>query len=282
MSKQLIPAQALSLPTEEAPAPSPAPKPEETVEARLNYYYYEGEWTELPDFDALTVVKSGTVSNFSLAPRQQDDYYAFVFEGMIEIQEAGEYTFFTNSDDGSKLWIDGQLVVDNDGRHSARERSGAITLPAGLHPIRLAYFEAHSAETLEVYWQSAGMSKQLVPENVLFSRVNARAISQTSKGTFSESKTLVEEKVEIQRINSLKLFPNPVQSRFTVILEEVYSDVTIKIVNMNGNKVLEEKLMAKSFEVEVDLYNYQIVPGQYIVLVSSGGKVVGKTTMIKQ
>lgn len=61
----------------------------------------------------------------------------------------------------------------------------------------------------------------------------------------------------------------------------MYSGVITKIVNMNGNQVFE-KIMVKSFEVEVDLYNYQIIPGKYVVLVSSGGKVVGKTIMIKQ
>lgn len=132
------------------------------------YTYYEGDWSRLPFFQNETVVNSGTLSNFSLSPAERDDYYGFEFGTYLEVTTPGEYTFFLNSDDGSKLYIDAQLVVDNDGRHSIRERSGTVTLSKGRHSLRVDYFEAFSIERLEVRYAGPGFSKQLIPDEVLF------------------------------------------------------------------------------------------------------------------
>ena len=64
-----------------------------------------------------------------------------VWEGVFEIQEGGEYTFSTRSDDGSHLWVDGAKVVDNGGRHGPQTRSGKVDLAAGFHFLRADYFE---------------------------------------------------------------------------------------------------------------------------------------------
>ena len=89
-------------------------------------------------------------------------------EGDIDIPADGSYTFTTGSDDGSRLWIDGQLVVDNDGLHGYREiASAAVTLSAGKHAIRCDFFENGGAESLRVFWQGPGIAKQVVPASAL-------------------------------------------------------------------------------------------------------------------
>ena len=60
---------------------------------------------------------------------------------IIKIEEDGVYEFFLKSDDGSRLTINGQQVVDNDGEHGAREKSGKITLKKGEHKVELDYFK---------------------------------------------------------------------------------------------------------------------------------------------
>ena len=62
------------------------------------------------------------------------------FRGYINITTAGSYTFYTASDDGSKLYIDGVQVVDNDGLHGIVEQSGTLTLTAGMHAIEVTFF----------------------------------------------------------------------------------------------------------------------------------------------
>ncbi len=135
----------------------------------VTYQYYEGTWEVLPDFDQQTVVSTGTLPNFSLSPAQQNGSYGFQYTTYLNVTTPGEYTFYTTSADGSKLYINEQLVVDNDGIHAAREESGEIMLPAGRQKLRVEYF-VHDRDDalLEVRYAGPGISKQLVPDEVIF------------------------------------------------------------------------------------------------------------------
>ena len=132
----------------------------------LIYTYYEGTFRSLPDFNALTVVKTGQADNVSISPRRRDSNFALKFEGVITVPTDGEYTFYTSSDDGSKLYIDAfdeeHRVVNNDGQHGNQERSGTVTLDAGSHAFFLTYFQGGGGKALEVRWQGPGISKQRI------------------------------------------------------------------------------------------------------------------------
>jgi len=134
----------------------------------LDYAYYEGTWSGLPDFGALTPVATGALANADISVRLRNDSFGFVFTGYVEIPADGNYTFYTTSDDGSTLHIGSTLVVNNDGLHSKRERSGTIALTAGKHRIRVEFFEKGGGEVLEVRWAGPGISKQLVPDSALW------------------------------------------------------------------------------------------------------------------
>ncbi|MFN6947274.1 MAG: PA14 domain-containing protein, partial [Cytophagaceae bacterium] len=130
--------------------------------------YYEGIWNRLPDFSTLTPVKEENLTNFSIASAQQADHFAFRFTGYIDVPADGEYTFFTNSDDGSKLYIGTTTVVDNDGLHAAREVSGKIGLKKGKHAITVEYFENTGNHILQVSFAGPGINKTLIPNNALY------------------------------------------------------------------------------------------------------------------
>ncbi len=134
----------------------------------LHYEYYEGTWNVLPDFDSLTPVATGIAQNFDVALRQRDDYFALRFTGYIDIKTAGTYTFYTNSDDGSKLYIDGALVVDNDGLHGTQDRSGSVALIAGKHLIGVGYFDKIGSHALTVSFAGPDIAKKQIPVNLLF------------------------------------------------------------------------------------------------------------------
>lgn len=133
----------------------------------VSYEYYEGDWNNLPDFSALTPVATGTSDGFDITQRNRNDYFGFRFSTRINIETAGNYTFFTSSDDGSRLYIDDTLVVDNDGLHSMQERSGSINLSAGDHSMIVTFFEKGGSENLTVQYQSSSLSKRLIPTSVL-------------------------------------------------------------------------------------------------------------------
>ena len=76
------------------------------LEQGLNYCCYEGDWSRLPDFSQLPVLQRGVVNDFDLLVRTRDTNVGIVYIGFLSVQREGEYTFWTKSDDGSKLFID--------------------------------------------------------------------------------------------------------------------------------------------------------------------------------
>lgn len=145
----------------------------------LNYEYYEGSWTALPDFDSLTPIAQGKANNFDIGLRQRDDNFAFRFTGYFDVASTGGHVFYLYSDDGSKLYIDGALVVENDGLHSAQEQYGYKSLTAGRHSITVTYFNNTGARNLIVSYYGPAISKRQMPVNKLF------RCSQNLPGDFS-------------------------------------------------------------------------------------------------
>jgi len=136
----------------------------------LAYEYYEGDWQRLPDFDRLTPVASGAAATADLAVRKRDDGFAVRFTGYIRVPANGVYAFYLTSDDGSRLWIGDDLVVDHDGLHSTCEQRGQIILEAGTHPITIAAFEAGGAQHLQVEYSGPGIARKPIPEGALCRR----------------------------------------------------------------------------------------------------------------
>jgi predicted esterase len=142
----------------------------------IDYSFYLGTWDNLPTFSSLTPSITGIVNNFSIDLSPVADNFAFKFQGYIKINKTGTYTFFTKSDDGSKLYIGGfaasNEVVKNDYRQSPTERSGTKAFSTvGYYPIYVTYFERAGGQTLEVRYQgptNSGIAKQLIPDSVLF------------------------------------------------------------------------------------------------------------------
>jgi predicted alpha/beta superfamily hydrolase len=126
---------------EGVPLPSTT-KPKKAKPGGVNYFYYEGEWDKLPDFKKLTPVQSGIADkdfNLSKFPRQSN--FACVFEGYLEIERDGHYVFGIGSDDGTRLYLSNQLLIDNDGIHNNRnDKTFLLPLKKGFYPIRLEYF----------------------------------------------------------------------------------------------------------------------------------------------
>lgn len=136
----------------------------------LLFKYYEGEFIDqCPDFNKLTPVKTGWTTKFRLAPispRKQN--YAILFHGELEIPRSGKYTFYTCSNDGSRLYVNQKLVVNNDGAHGVQEKSGQVELKKGRHSIQVAFFQSGGTDYLQVFYAGPGRDKQEIPAGVLF------------------------------------------------------------------------------------------------------------------
>jgi hypothetical protein len=94
---------------------------------------------------------------------------------LLKIEQTGTYTFYLNSDDGSKLYIDDKLILNNDGLHPETELSVSIDLQKGMHKINLEYFQGpREFIALELFWQTPNSEeKVLVPASAFFHDQNS-------------------------------------------------------------------------------------------------------------
>lgn len=95
------------------------------------------------------------------------DKYLMRWRGHFTAENQGYYAFSTTSDDGSMLYVDGNIVVDNDGLHGPRRREGIITLTPGQHSIVITFFENDGGAMLQVSVTPPNGSEQMLGGDML-------------------------------------------------------------------------------------------------------------------
>lgn len=130
------------------------------ISSGLQFALYEGSWDRLPDFSKLTPKEVGEAGGFDVGVTKLTENFALRFDGHINIPKAGNYLFLIGSDDGSRLFIDGKLVIDNDGIHPFQQKRKQMQITAGLHAVAVEYFEQGGQETLQVEYQAEGQPQQ--------------------------------------------------------------------------------------------------------------------------
>lgn len=114
------------------------------------YYLREGAQS-LPKFEKLKPVGVIYTNGLNLPPRDfaegfpgvtdRFEWFAIDYTGRFYVSASGKYRFALLSDDGSKLYIDGRTVINNDGVHATLRKDGSARLTEGIHSIRLSYFQ---------------------------------------------------------------------------------------------------------------------------------------------
>lgn len=124
----------------------------------------------MPNFDALTPYASdilpdinipSTEGNFATSGRA--DGVGAVFTSLLEVPADGWYRLSIESDDGSRLWIDNDLIVDNDGLHGMVDAGSNIPLQAGKHRLTAEFFENGGGAGVIVRFAGPGLANQPVP-----------------------------------------------------------------------------------------------------------------------
>ena len=124
---------------------------------------------ELPDFGSLVTPPAATRAITQVAftditavrgPIPEVDHFGIQIQGQLRVLTAGSYTLFLDVDDGGAVYVDGARVVYRD---FSGEGSGAISLSAGDHQLRIIFRQANGGARLRFLWQGPGISKQLVP-----------------------------------------------------------------------------------------------------------------------
>ena len=117
---------------------------------------YEGSWDRLPDFEKIEPSREEKLSRGKLISNRlakKKDNFALLFEGVISVPNSGRYSFELASDDGSRLEVNNQRIIDHDGIHKHSPKTGGINLKPGSYPFKLSYFQRNGPSSLSLRWR---------------------------------------------------------------------------------------------------------------------------------
>lgn len=157
----------------------------------VKYSLYAGSWGALPKFSELTPVSSGVVSGFSLGVADRSNDYAVQFSTYLKIDKAGEYRFWLGSDDGSRLAIDDQVIVDCDGVHPHETKQGRASLTVGFHRLVIEFFQQGGGATLDAEFSGQGITRQPIAGFAFLEPMVPAAVSRPDSPVFTLNQELV-------------------------------------------------------------------------------------------
>jgi hexosaminidase len=122
----------------------------------LQYSLEDGKFTSARGVGQRAPALVGVTDSLDLQQFNRTTDYGSRFYGLVSVPADLYYPFAVESDDGSILEIDDELVVDNDGNHPSRSLTGHLPLRHGLHKLSLSYFQAEGGATLRLSWAVSG------------------------------------------------------------------------------------------------------------------------------
>jgi hypothetical protein len=156
------------------PTNTPTSAPTSTPGSSTTGTGLQGEYFDNRDLTALKLTRIDSTVNFSWGTGSPNvligpDTFSVRWTGQVMPQFTETYTFYTRTDDGARLWVNGQLLVDKWVNQSTREWNGAIALQAGVkYDIRFEYYENTGGANARLSWASVSQPKQVIPRIRLF------------------------------------------------------------------------------------------------------------------
>jgi len=132
----------------------------------------KGEYYDNINFTNLKITRTDPIINFSWGSNSPDpsmgvDTFSVRWQGYVKADYAETYTFYVTTDDGSRIWIDNNLIINSWINQQATERSGTITLTKDWHTIKYDYYENTSSATAKLSYSSPSVSKRIIPSDHL-------------------------------------------------------------------------------------------------------------------
>ncbi|HED12119.1 MAG TPA: hypothetical protein ENI62_00405, partial [Gammaproteobacteria bacterium] len=115
------------------------------------------------------------------------DNFSVRWTGFLEANLSEYYTFYTSTDDGVRLWIDGQLIIDQWTDQPEAEFQGTIQLTSGeKYPIKMEYYDNTGEAVAKLLWSSNSLPKSIVPKRNLYSTSDAKMLQDVSSDVIVE------------------------------------------------------------------------------------------------
>ncbi len=134
----------------------------------------QGQYYDNIDFTNMKLTRTDATVNFnwasgSPAATMAADTFSVRWTGQVEAQFSQTYTFYTHSDDGVRLWVDGRLLINNWTNHAVTENSGSIALVAGRrYAVKMEFYERGGLAVAKLLWSSPSTAKGVIPQSRLF------------------------------------------------------------------------------------------------------------------
>jgi hypothetical protein len=213
-----------------------------------------------------------------------DDFYSVRWTGFVQPLYSETYTFYTNSDDGIRLWVNNVLLIDSwIDQNASIQRSGTIALVAGQkYDIKIEFYEKASASETRLYWSSPSTAKAIVPTSQLYPPGAAALVVNAATQTVT---TLSLEKV-ISSVPSITstISPNPVtpgQSARVQINSDKPGTVAINIVSSDGFIISTQKVNLVAGTNTTTVNTSLLGQGFYVISITGGDKPVNIKLLVE-
>ena len=242
----------------------------------LFYQHTTGSWPLIDSVNWEWSEFTGTVRDFTLKPKTQDDYYNFSFDGFLLIENGGTYQFRTSSSDGSRLTLDGKRLVNNDGIHDYTTVTSAnVSLNEGPHRIYVQYFEYTETDSLRVEYKGPDTGNQwaLVSREVLKSDPSVVTGIGPGADNGPEDSFIVS------------VYPNPAsQDNIHVQVETVIPlPVRVRLLDPMGRNLFDEIFQPAELASGVHIAPAGTMnTGMYVVSVEQGRVMVREKVIVKR
>ena len=138
----------------------------EGLQNGLKCIFYKGSFDSTKNISSVSPSQTIMVNSIEVPSEIKASSFGLQYRGFIDIPETGIYSFYLTSDDGSVLYIDNKKVINNDGLHSATERSGEMALDKGLHRFSLDFIEGGGGYTLRLLYGLKGSEPEEIPSSL--------------------------------------------------------------------------------------------------------------------
>lgn len=191
----------------------------------LYYQHSTGDWKNLDEVDWSIAEFTGMVDDFSLTPKTQEDYFNFRFEGYLNIVNDGIYQFRLSSNDGSRMFFEDTLLINNDGIHNLATVTAPIQLlPSGFYAIGVDFFDQTLTDTLAVEYKGPDSNGEwmTIPPDKLSTQL------------------VTSLKEEVEDNFDFEIFPNPVVNGRITVNFNLSSEGSFVIVSVDGRVIYNQ------------------------------------------
>jgi hypothetical protein len=205
------------------------------------------------------------------------DSFKVRFSGQVQSLDAGSYTFYVTSDDGYRLWVNNQLVIDKWVDKSASEDSVIIALNGCTkNNIKLEYYENRWDAVCILKWKGPGIAKQVIPATQLY-------YANTSLRTSNTQLTLSDDTIISSNFNdAFVVYPNPNGTRSLTVSTGVGFSLNseISIYNILGQKALTKILSFTDAKYKAVTFPINLPAGIYIIRLVTGDRIYSSKLIV--